>query len=87
MERLSHEDWVNLESFGFPVDRYPERDSCETSVVKDPQVMEPQSVVKNEELLENSLESTVVQAVEQKVRAVSDPLESLSGQVPQPNAF
>ena len=86
LERLSHEDWVNLESFGFPVDRYPERDSCETSVVKDPQVMEPQSVVKNEEPLENSLESTVVQAVEQKVRALSDPLESLSGQVPQPNA-
>ena len=86
LERLSREDWMNLESFGFPVDKYAEYDSCKSSVVKDPQVMEPPSKVKTEELLENSLESTVVQAVEQKVRAPSDPLESLSGQVPQPNA-
>ena len=86
LERLSREDWMNLESFGFPVDKYAECDSCKSSVVKDPQVMEPPSTVKTEELLENCLESTVVQAVEQKVRAPSDPLESLSGQVPQPNA-
>ena len=81
LERLSPEDWVNLESFGFPVDRYAERNSCEVSAVKDPQVMEPPSTVQIEELPENSLESPAIQAVEQKVRALSDPLESLSGQV------
>ena len=48
--------------------------------------MEPPSMQQTEEPLQNSPESTVVQAVEQKVRAQSDPLESLSGQVPQPNA-
>ena len=86
LERLSREDWVNLESFGFPVDRYPERDSCVLSAAKGSQVMEPPSMQQTEEPLQNSPESTVVQAVEQKVRAQSDPLESLSGQVPQPNA-
>ena len=86
LERLSPEDWVNLESFGFPVDRYAERNSYEASAVKGPQVMKPPSMVQIEELPENSLESSMVQAVEQKARALSDPLESLSGQVPQPNA-
>ena len=86
LERLSPEDWVNLESFGFPVDRYAERNSYEASAVKGPQVMKPPSTVQIEELPENSLEPSMVQAVEQKARALSDPLESLSGQVPQPNA-
>ena len=94
LERLSSEDWVNLESFGFPVDRYAERTSQETSAVKGPLVLEHDaskdmtstSTVKIEEIPESSLEPPTVQAVEQKARALSDPLESLSGQVPQPNA-
>ena len=85
LERLSPEDWMNLESFGFPVDRYAERTYPEVSAVKGPQVMEPPSTVQIEELPENSVESSMVQAVEQKARASSDPLESLSGQVPQPS--
>ena len=94
LERLSSEDWMNLESFGFPVDRYAERNSNMASAVEGPIVgrhnvsadLEALSTVKIEEIPETSLETPTVQAVEQKARALSDPLESLSGQVPQPNA-
>ena len=47
--------------------------------------VEAPSSVKIEEISETSVEPPIVQAVEKKVRAPSDPLESLSGQVPQPN--
>ena len=93
LERLSPEDWMNLESFGFPVDKYAERNTTEVSAVKGPIVsehdtsieVEAPSSVKIEEISETSVEPPIVQAVEKKVRAPSDPLESLSGQVPQPN--
>ena len=85
---------MNLESFGFPVDKYAERISTEVSAVKGPIVgehdtsidSENPSSVKIEEIPEASIEPPTVQAVEKKARAPSDPLESLSGQVPQPNA-
>ena len=36
LERLSPVDWMNLESFGFPVDLYPERAVATLSAAKGP---------------------------------------------------
>ena len=85
---------MNLESFGFPVDQYTERKTAIVSAVKGPTVEAPvtsgevevPSAVKMEEIPVNSEETITVQAVEKQARPSSDPLESLSGQVPQPNA-
>ena len=84
---------MNLESFGFPVDKYAERSSTAVSAVKGPIVkendafvgMEAPSTVRIEEIPEIPKEPPIVQAVEKQARALSDPLESLSGQVPQPS--
>ena len=40
LERLSSDDWMNLESFGFPVDQCAERNSTAVSAVKGPVVEE-----------------------------------------------
>ena len=72
LERLSNDDWMNLESFGFPVDQYAERETAFVSAVKGPTVEAPDasseveipSAVKIEEIPVNSQETLTVQAVE-----------------------
>ena len=94
LERLSPVDWMNLESFGFPVDHYPERDAALLPAVKGSTVAEPETVISTQnaeaqetpgELDVQDQESPEVHAVEKKARAHLDPLDSLSGQVPQPS--
>ena len=34
LDRLSQEDWMNLEPFGFPVEKYSERDVVMSSALK-----------------------------------------------------
>ena len=45
LERLSPVDWMNLESFGFPVDLYPERDAAHLPETRGSTVAEPETVV------------------------------------------
>ena len=40
LERLSQEDWMNLESFGFPVDMYPEKNIAMSSAPEQQAAME-----------------------------------------------
>ena len=82
---------MNLESFGFPVDKYPERDAAMSSAVYGPIVESPDASVvdQNPEIVQEEHDGTIkggaeVHAVEKQVRARGDPLESLSGQVPKP---
>ena len=94
LERLTPEDWMNLESFGFPVDLYAERDTALLPAVKGSIATGPDTVVStlsaeaketpgDHEVLDQG--STEIHAVEKKARAHQDPLDSLSGQVPQPS--
>ena len=96
LERLTPEDWMNLESFGFPVQLYSEMDSDQApwSRGKAPEETEGtlhgQSSmtldVRKEPSMVPALASTEAQAVEKHSRAHEDPLATLSGQVPLPNA-
>ena len=94
LERLSPMDWMNLESFGFPVDLYPERDAALLSAANGSTGAEQGTIVsmQSAEAPETSdaqepqaQEGPEVHAVEKKARAPLDPLGSLSGQVPQPS--
>ena len=93
LERLSQEDWMNLESFGFPVDKYPEREVAMSPAVKGLAVEELGTMVPTQDPESMATQGTIVApvqecaevfAVEKQARARIDPLESLSGQVPQP---
>ena len=85
---------MNLESFGFPVDLYPERDAALLPTAKGSTTALLETVVStlSAEAQETSGEhevqdqgGTEVHAVEKKARAQQDPLNSLSGQVHQPS--
>ena len=86
---------MNLESFGFPVDLYPERDAVLLSAANGSTVAEQGTVVSMQsaeapetpdEQEPQAQEGPEVHAVEKKARAPLDPVDSLSGQVPQPSA-
>ena len=94
LERLSPVDWMNLESFGFPVDLYPERDAATVSAAKGPinsaletvaSTMSAETEESPGELKVEDQEGPEAHAVEKKAKAQLDPLDSLSGQVPQPS--
>ena len=94
LERLSPEDWMNLESFGFPVKMYAEMDSKPPSNLK----LEASSVAGGtevEQLVEPPLATDMltmasgpslvsVHRVEKQPRAHEDPIHQLTGKVPQP---